>query len=187
MRFPRVVRVGWLGAVLLFLAACGGGGDEGGGGGSSRGAFTISATAATFRATQGGAMPPSQSFQVSVTGSDAAYFGAAYQAGQGTQPSWLTVSANGSGSSFQLVVGVIPGAVAPGSYSTTFSVGTADSNGNVLQSRNFTVTFDYVAGVTLTTPPVLQNDESHPLGQSAAALVPAGPALQHADASRHAG
>ena len=157
MRFPRVVRVGWLGAVLLFLAACGGGGDEGGGGGSSRGAFTISATAATFRATQGGAMPPSQSFQVSVTGSDAAYSGAAYQAGQGTQPSRLTVSANGSGSSFQLVVGVIPGAVAPGSYSTTFSVGTADSNGNVLQSRNFTVTFDYVAGVTLTTPPVLQN------------------------------
>lgn len=160
MRFSPVFRAGWLGAVLLLVAACGGGGGDGDGGGgqsSPRGAFTISGTSAAFRAIQGGPMPPTQSFQVSVQGAGAAYFGAAYVAGQGTQPSWLTVSSNGSGSSFQLVIGVVTGAVPPGSYTTTFSVGTADAAGNVLQRRDFTVTFDFIVGISFATPPVLEN------------------------------
>lgn len=144
---------------LLVLAGCGGG-DSGGGGSTqpvARGAFTISGNSATFRGLQGGVAPASQAFQVTIQGADVAYFGAAYAAGQGTQPAWLTINANGSGTSFQLVIGVIAGAVVPGNYTTTFSVGTTDASGSILARQDFTVSFELLARTSISTPPVLQN------------------------------
>jgi hypothetical protein len=135
--------------VLAALPGCGGGG---GGGGSAMpsGTFTMSANSASFTALQAGVVPANQSFDVTITGSGVAVLGAAYTGGQ-TQPPWLTINITGSGTHFQLVVGVAPGAIAPGSYTSTFSVGTADASGNILAHQDFTVSFAENAHLTATT------------------------------------
>jgi Viral BACON domain len=113
------------------------------------GTFTMSGNAASFTALQGGIVPANQSFDITITGTGAAVLGAAYTGGQ-TQPPWLTINITGSGTHFQLVVGVTPGAIAPGSYTSTFSVGTADASGNILAHQDFTVSFAENAHLTAT-------------------------------------
>lgn len=126
-------------AALLICSGCGGGG------GGTRtappppaGSFTLSGTSATFAALQAESVPATQVFDITITGSGASFVGAAYPSGQ-TQPTWLTVAISGSGTNYQMTVGVLPSAVNTGQYSTTFSVGTADSSGNVLTHQDFTV------------------------------------------------
>lgn len=131
-------------AALLICSGCGGGG-----GGDTpaptpppppAGSFTLSGTSATFAALQAESLPATQVFAITITGSGASFVGAAYPSGQ-TQPTWLTVAISGSGTNYQMTVGVLPSAVTTGQYSTTFSVGTADSSGNVLTHQDFTVSF----------------------------------------------
>lgn len=124
--------------LLGLLSACGGGGG-GGGQSTPNGAFILSATSLNFTARDNGAAPAAQQITLTLTGSGAAYAGAAYQNGQ-TQPSWLAFSMTGSGSTYQLVVSIASTALTPGTYTSTFAVGTADSAGNVLESQNVTVT-----------------------------------------------
>jgi hypothetical protein len=144
-------------AVLSVLSACGGGGSGsnsgvGAGGGQASGAFTISANSATFSARQNAAAPSSQSLTIQITGPNTAYAGAAYTAGT-TQPSWLGFAMTGSGTTYQLVLTVNSTSLAPGQYTTTFQVGTADSKGNVLQSQSVTVTYNVQAAVAISTQP----------------------------------
>lgn len=140
-------------AILGVLSACGGGsGGVGSGGGQASGAFTISANSATFSARQNAAAPSSQSLTIQITGPNTAYAGAAYTAGT-TQPSWLGFAMNGSGTTYQLVLTVNSTSLAPGQYSTTFQVGTADSKGNVLQSQSVTVTYNVLVAVAISTQP----------------------------------
>ena len=142
--FTALVCVG----ALLTLTACGGGG---GGGSTSSGSFTMNTNSLAFKV-RSNAGVQTQSVTVTITGSGVAYLGAAYTGGQ-TQPSWLAISITGSGSSYQMVVNVQPGAVSAGKYSTAFEVGTADSGGNILSHQDFTVTFEVDQGVTIVTAP----------------------------------
>jgi hypothetical protein len=138
--------------VLLWtLTGCGGGGSGGGGGPSvPNGAFTISATSASFVARQNGASPASQSLTITITGQNAAYAGAAYPQGQGP-PGWLGFNITGSGTVYQLVLTITSTAMPPGQYTTTFGVGTADSGGNILQSQYVTVNYTVNGSVAITS------------------------------------
>jgi hypothetical protein len=170
--FALVALVALFGLTAL-VAGCGGGG----GGGAPpvpNGAFTMSANSASFTALQAGAVPVSQTIDVTITGSAAAVLGAAYTSGQ-TQPTWLTLALSGSGLHYQLTVGVIPGAVNPGQYTSTFSVGTADANGNILSHQDFTVSLTenphVAATTTVSTPSLVFGDttttQSIPIGVTA--------------------
>jgi hypothetical protein len=134
----RRLRIAAMAGLMAVLSACGGGG-----GGSSQpsvppGTFTLSSSSASFDEVVGSSPPQAQTATITITGPNAAYAGAAYPSGQ-SQPSWLGVSITGSGTVFTLAVTVYPGAVPAGTYTTTFDVGTADSAGNVLTYKPFTV------------------------------------------------
>ncbi|MFC4309173.1 hypothetical protein ACFPN2_08785 [Steroidobacter flavus] len=141
--------------LCLSLSACsgGGGGDSGGGGGSSStrdGAFTLSGNSASFTAIQDGTAPPNTSLALTVTGKNVTYVGAAYTNGQ-TQPSWLNINIVGSGNNYQVVIGVRQIGTPPGQYSSTFGVGTANANGDILQSQMITVSYTVVARVAIAS------------------------------------
>jgi Viral BACON domain len=148
--FARLTARTSMAGLLLLAAACGGGGGGGGGSSVPTGAFTLGGTSANFTALQGGQTPPAQSFNITLTGSGTAYVGAAYTGGQ-TQPGWLGINITGSGTQFQLVVNVNALAASPGQYSSTFEVGTADANGNILAHQDFTVSFTDSAHIVATT------------------------------------
>jgi hypothetical protein len=111
----------------------------------------MSVSSLAFKARTGAGVQ-TQSVAVTITGSGVAYLGAAYTGGQ-TQPSWLQLNITGSASTYQMGVNVQPGGMAPGRYSTTFQVGTADSGGNILSHQDFTVTFEVDQGVAIVNPP----------------------------------
>jgi hypothetical protein len=111
----------------------------------------MSVSSLAFKARTGAGVQ-TQSVAVTITGSGVTYLGAAYTGGQ-TQPSWLQVNISGSGSAYQMGVNVQPGGMAPGNYSTTFQVGTADSGGNILSHQDFTVTFEVDQGVAIVNSP----------------------------------
>src|SRR5262245_1114318 len=147
-------RIWLLVPVFLALAACGGGG-----GGSSgppappSGGFTLSGTSLSFDVLQGSALPPGKSLAITVTGSNVAYLGIAFTGGQ-TQPSWLDIGITGSGTSYSLNV-TITSMQPPGTYSSTFLVGTGDSSQNVLQTQQVTVTYTVASRITISgTPPL---------------------------------
>jgi hypothetical protein len=175
--------------ILLFgltaiVAGCGGGGSGAGTtptptpGGTTppapSGTFTMSGSSASFTALQAGTVPANQTFDITITGTGAAVVGAAYTNGQ-TQPTWLTAAVTGSGSHYQLVVGVVPSAVNAGQYTSTFSVGTADANGNVLAHQDFTVSLaenpHLAASTTASTPALIFGDttttQAIPIGVTA--------------------
>src|ERR1700681_378795 len=144
--------------MLLMLSGCGGGG---GGGGSPpppipAWSFTLSANSAALTALQSGAVPAAQAFDINIQGSGAAFVGAAYPSGQ-SQPPWLTVGITGSGSHYQLAVGIVPGAVVAGQYSTTFAVCTADGRPNILSHQDFTVTLTENAHLTAASQAATQS------------------------------
>jgi hypothetical protein len=146
-------------ACLALISACGGGGGGGGSsssgsssGGSARGSFTMSGTSATFSGIQGifSANTGTQTFQINVTGPGVAAIGAAYAAGQ-TPAAWLGLDITGSGNSYTLHVSANPGFVGPGTHTASFTVGTADTAGSVLQTRVFTVTYNVDAALSINT------------------------------------
>jgi hypothetical protein len=136
--------------LIAIVAGCGGGGGGGAPPPMPSGAFTMSDSSASFTALQAGTVPASQSVDITITGSGVAILGAAYTSGQ-TQPTWLTLAITGSGSQYQLVVGVVPGAVNAGQYTSTFSVGTADASGNILSHQDFTVSLTESAHLAAST------------------------------------
>jgi hypothetical protein len=154
---------------LLALAACGGGGGGGGGSGAAgggaggggtptpqAGAFTLSGTSLSFDAFEGSALPAGKSLAITVTGSGAAFLAAGYAPGE-TRPPWLGIDIVGSGTSYNLVVTV--SSMQPGTYSTTFLVGTADSAENILQTQSVTVTYTVTARIAISgvAPPFMRH------------------------------
>ncbi len=141
-------------ACAFLLTSCGGGGggsgSSSGGSSNGRGAFTLTGNSATFTVLQGFGPPPvPQTFTLTVTGKDVAVVGAAYPAGQTPAP-WLNIGLSGAGP-YTLSVEVISGAVAPGNYTTTFQVGTADAKGNILRTQNFTVSYTLDPPLSVST------------------------------------
>jgi Viral BACON domain len=158
-RLHRAFAVILLFGLIAIVAGCGGGGGStdatppptgGAPPPAPSGTFTMSANSASFTVLQAGTIPASQTFDIAITGSGAAIVGAAYTAGQ-TQPTWLTVAITGSGSHYQLLVGVVPSAVNAGQYTSTFSVGTADAGGNILAHQDFTVSLTANPHLTAST------------------------------------
>ncbi len=86
---------------------------------------------------------------MTVTGPRVAGVGAAYVGGA-TQPNWLGINITGGGSTFNVVLSIHTTNMAPGQYTSTFSVGAGDSNGNVLQSQQVTVNYTVTARLTVS-------------------------------------
>ena len=140
--------------VLVVLAAaavsaCGGGERDSK---SPAGAFVLAATGADFTAQQNHAPPAGRSIALTVTGTEVTDASAAYPNGQ-TQPGWLGIEVVGSGSNYNLVVSILSTSLPAGRYTSTFQVGTTDSRGDVLQQKNFTVTYTVSAGLAMSVTP----------------------------------
>jgi hypothetical protein len=129
---------------ILLLVSCGGGGGGGGGSGSG-GDFTIGSTTANFRAIQGAQAPGQLQIAVTVTGSDVAAVGAGFPVGN--QPTWLNVNLVGAGNNLTLTLQVTDTTLSPAQYQATVIVGTADSGGNVLRTRQVAVTYDLLTAI----------------------------------------
>lgn len=136
----RVARL-FAAASLLLLSACGGGGGGGGNSDfSSAGGLSISPTSLGFSAVQNGALPPTQSIQISVTDSAAYYVIGGVPAGS-TIPSWLSMSLTGGGSNWSLNLQIATTSLAPGTYSATVRVVIARSDNTVIAYRDAQVTY----------------------------------------------
>lgn len=145
-------------SLCVLLQACGGGGGGGGssgppGGNSPNGAFTLSASSASFRilAIPGQAYPD-QTINMTVTNTtNVAGVGAAFPAAQGV-PNWFTVAITGTMPDFQ--VRLTPNSFTPaGHYTATLLLGTGDANGAVPSSREVAVTMDVIAAVSVNNAP----------------------------------
>lgn len=150
--------------VLFFvalLAACGGGGggsNDGGtggpsnnGGGGSAGDFTLATSTANFSARENGALPASQSIAITLTSTAAAQLGAAFPAGN--VPTWLTVDITGAAPDYTLVLTVNTTDLTPAQRTATVVVGTADSSGAILRTRQVSVTYDLASNVQVASTP----------------------------------
>jgi Viral BACON domain len=148
---------------MLALAACGGGGgsdpapgagNNGGGGVSTSGsgAFTLAATSASFQSLRNVAPPAQTSIGMTITGSAVAAVGAAF-VGQ-TQPLWLDVNMAGTFPNLTLVLGIRDTALAAGTYTSTVTVGTADSNSKVLSTHEVQVTYRVVEPMAVSATPL---------------------------------
>jgi hypothetical protein len=134
----------------VLIAGCGGGG--GSAAAPPTGTLTLSANSASFTSFQGEAAPGVQTFTVTMSGSGISSVSAAFPTGQ--QPSWVSVSVSGSGTSRSLIVGVTPGALDVGTLSTTFNVNASDSVGTVLSQQSFSVSLQVGAPITIATAPI---------------------------------
>jgi hypothetical protein len=92
---------------------------------------------------------------VTLANTTSAAVGAGYAPGV-VPPSWLDVSATGSGLQYSFAFFVNQTTLAPGTYSTTVTIGTSDASGNILQTRDVQVTYTIREGVTIiSAPPTL--------------------------------
>jgi hypothetical protein len=140
--------------LLVVLSACGGGHGPTGGG-----EFTVSTQAVSLHAVQDGALPTGAVVGISLTGKRTAYVGAGYRDGS-AKPSWLDLVVSGSGTTWQLAVNATTTGLAPATYANTFSIGTADADGNILATQDVTVTYT----VTEKSPVLTADQASLVLG-----------------------
>ncbi len=138
----------WL---LLLLSACGGGG----GGSSPSGSFTLSTNSVSFSAPQNGAAPAAQTVQLHLTAPGTSNVGAGYANGE-QQPSWLNVSITGSGSDYNVNFSITGTGYSPGLLSVVVTVGTADANGNILQTQSINVSYMVRNQLAFTSSPITQ-------------------------------
>jgi len=145
---------GWLCLLLLLcLWACGGGG----GGSSNPGGFTLTSHSASFTAKPGGSpVPASQVINMHVTGTKVAYVGAGTTNGE-SLPGWLGVGMTGAGANYAVTITINSTQMPPGTYTTTFQVGTGDANGNILETQNITVTLTIADVVAITSSEITQS------------------------------
>ncbi|HJV91028.1 MAG TPA: hypothetical protein VJ623_12045 [Holophagaceae bacterium] len=148
---------------LVVMAACGGGG----GGGASDPGLNISPSTLSFSARRGDPTPPAKGIQITVTSSSAAYVGADWGGGPG--PSWIAATGlTGSGRTWSLGLQITDTNLAPGTYTATLRAGIADSKGNIIGTRNATITYQVLPDFH-ATPNTLSFDyiqgRSAPAGQ----------------------
>jgi len=135
-----------LAVFVLLLAACGGGGGGGGGGApdlTSAPGITIAPTSLSFAAVHNGALPSTQDVQITISAPNAAFVGVAVPAGN--PPTWLDYQnqgrLSGSGNNWTFTAAILTTGLAPGTYTTTVSIGIADAGQNILAFRNVQVSY----------------------------------------------
>jgi hypothetical protein len=148
----RMRRLALLCLVCVSLVGCGGGGGDDGGGGGGGGGFTLGATTANFQALRNGAQPADVRIPITVTGSAVAVMGAAF-VGQ-TPPSWLSVNIEGTGRNLTLVLQANNTFMNAGQYTSTVTIGSADSASNILSTQEVRITYDLVAGMVVSATPL---------------------------------
>src|ERR1044071_7619793 len=153
-------------AFAMALAACGGGGGGGGGAPdpSTAPGITVSPTSVSFAAVHNGAIPPTQTVQISISRPDAAFVGLAIPAGN--PPTWLDTSVARLTSS-SWTAAVLSTNLAPGTYTTTVSIGIADINQNILAFRNVQLSY------TVTSAPAVASPNALNFGSVAGGPAPA--------------
>jgi len=144
--------------LALLLAAC-----SGGGGGSSTpdlstvSGLTVNPASLSFAAVHNGAIPPTQNIQITISRQDAAFLGLAVPAGN--PPTWLDYQnqgrLNGSGSNWTFTAAILSTSLAPGTYTTTLSIGIADANQNILASRDVQVSYTVTSAPATASPNAL--------------------------------
>jgi len=145
-RSVRTLRSATVVAAVLALVAC----KKNDGSGSG---LTLSPTSIAFSAAQNGAIPSSQSIQVTMTDSSAAFVVAGYPQGASV-PSWMTLSFSGAGTQWSLQATITSTGLTPGTYSATLRVAIARSDESVIAYRDAQVTYT-VASALSATPPSL--------------------------------
>lgn len=141
----------WLIASLCtLLVACGGGGGETTTNAQSKGSFSLSKNAINYSGYQSGTFEVSDTITMTITGADVAYAGAAYTASQ-PQVSWLGFDLTGSGKSYTLKVSIYPSMMNSGKSTAAFTIGTADSSGNVLATQVVNVAVDLIAPLSVSS------------------------------------
>lgn len=145
----------YLACMAIALSACKGGGGGGGAPAPPAGSFTLSASSLTFSAKFATPPPSPQSVLVTLADTTSAEVGAGYGPSI-VPPTWLDISVTGSGLQYSFAFFVNQTTLAPGTYTTTVTIGTGDANGNILQTKDVQVTYTIREGVTImTAPPVL--------------------------------
>ena len=146
----------WLSAVMVALmlavglSACGGGGGGGSGGGS--GDFTVSRSSLNFSGAFNRPYPDAQTIRMTINDRRAAFVGAAYTQGR-PAASWLEITITGTGSTFDAAFRITSN-LTPGTYTAVPSLGYADENGNILASRDITVTYVVAPVLTAVSTPL---------------------------------
>jgi hypothetical protein len=142
----------------MLLAACGGGGGGGDSGTpdlSTAPGIAVSPTSVSFAAVHNDAVPPTQTIQITLSRSDAAFVGVAIPAG--SPPTWLDYQnearLTGSGSNWTYTAAILSTSLAPGTYTTTLSLGIADANKKILAFRNVQVSYTVQPLVGLAASP----------------------------------
>ena len=143
-RSVRALRSATVVAAVLALVAC----KKNDGSGSG---LTLSPTSLAFSADQNGAIPPSQSIQVTVSDSSAAFVVAGYPQGASV-PSWMTLSFSGAGTQWSLQATIASTSLMPGTYSATLRVAIARSDESVIAYRDAQVTYTVTNALSATPP-----------------------------------
>jgi len=129
-------------AFTMLLAACGGGGGGSASDPSTAPGLTVSPASISFTAVHDGAIPPTQNIQITISRSDAALVGLAVPA---DPPTWLDYQnrgrLTGSGNNWTYTAAIVSTSLAPGTYTTTLSLGIADANRNILAFRDVQVSY----------------------------------------------
>lgn len=145
------------GGLLLLLAACGGGG----GGGSSApdlstaSGLTVGPASLSFTAVQNGAIPPTQSVQITISHPNAALIGLGFPPGT-VPPTWLDQSPSrftGASNNWTFVAAILSTSLAPGTYTTTIRTAIADANQNILAYRDVPLSYTIQLPVGLVANP----------------------------------
>jgi hypothetical protein len=89
---------------------------------------------------------------VTLADTTSAAVGAGYAPGI-VPPSWLTISVTGSGLQYSFAFFANQTNLAPGTYTTTVTIGTSNSTGTILQTRDVQVSYTIREGITTQTPP----------------------------------
>lgn len=119
-------------AVGALLSACGGGD-------APQGNFTLSTSDVSFSAYRNEALPAAQAVRMHLTDGKSAYVGAGYRSG--IAPEWLAVEITGTAPDYEVTLSISTAAIAPGEYRSTLTVGTADANGTILQTKDIAVAY----------------------------------------------
>jgi len=127
---------------IVTLTSCGGGGGGGSGGGGSgpTSAISLSRSSISFSAERYRAPPDSQIVNISWSDSSVFKIVAGTPAGQ-TLPSWLQLYLPNSLSPMPLTLSIASTDLAAGEHRTTVRVATEDSAGNILGTRDISVTY----------------------------------------------
>ncbi len=113
--------------------------------------LVLSADSASFIALQNTPNPADQPIAVSVAGGELQALGAVFPNGQ---PGWLGLQFSGARASFSIALSVLNVGLAPGQYSSTFSIGPRGTDGTVWPKKTVAVSFTVSERISIITPPV---------------------------------